>query len=331
MSKTDGTSRRHNRRQALGLAGVAAAAAAVAALGMNGGKKAQAASGWPLIIGQGNEADPGDGTVLAGNVGPTDALFEVVNAFAGGTSSLVGDGPNGATGLRGMSTAGPGVHASSESGPAVQGVSGSPRFLTEGDPGFSLGASPGVEGHSGSGPGVLGASDSGRGVEGRSQSDYGVAGHSQTGVGVDGHSPSGVGVGGSSDTSPGVKGDSLSGPGVLGQSESGHGVVGESLSGAGVQASSETGHALEVWGKAAFSTAGAGVMPAKADALGVPNKAVTLDSHITVTFTGDPGRVSVAWVERHADTGFTVHMSSRCRSAVPFTYLIVGIAAKGGP
>ena len=245
-SETDGTSRRHNRRQALGLAGVAAAAAAVAAVGMNGGKEAQAVTGDNMKVGQFNEATPGDGTELAADVDGASAL-NVTNPATPGGTAIHGDGPNGATGLRGTSTSGPGVHATSEDEPAVLGVSGSPRFLAEGDPGFSLGAGPGVEGHSGTGAGVKGQSQSGPGVEGRSQGAEGVRGFTHAvpsgfgpwhgvygaslkpGVGT----PSGpddlgdgFGVFGTTGGGVGVNGMSVRGPGVSGSSEHTEGVSG---------------------------------------------------------------------------------------------------------
>ena len=212
-SEADGTSRRHNRRQALGLAGVAAAAAAVAALGMNGGKKAHAASGAPLILGQVNEADPGDGTQLLAEVDGHESALAVRN-----------DGTGTGIGVAGGHL---GIFAqSSNTGLWAE----------------SLGDTPSMVAFSGLCKGFCAP-------DGRL--------------------------------------------------------------------------ALEVIGKVRFSTAGAGVVAAKAYTAAVSNPAVTTVSHITVTFTGDPGRARVAWVERHADTGFTVHMSSRPRSAVPFTYLIV--------
>ncbi len=164
----------------------------------------------------------------------------------------------------------------------------------------------GIVGHcgpddvSGSGIGVLGASPIGMGVLGQSDSGHGVVGGSNSNAGVVGFAPG--------DT-PGVA--ALSAPAFPGPLP-----VGPPLP------DPDGGLALDVIGKARFSTAGAWVVPAKADAVWVDNLAVTVDSHITVTFTGDPGRSSVAWVDRQA-TGFTVHLSSRCRSAVPFTYLIV--------
>ncbi len=153
------------------------------------------------------------------------------------------------------------------------------------------------------------------------------------GLGVSGMSGSGDGVGGGSESGAGGTFSSQSGIGVIGRSESNTGVAGVSPGeNPGVWAESATGEgpwepdgglALAVVGKARFSTAGVEVVPAKVNAVAVSNSAVTAVSHITVTFTGDPGRASVVWVERQPGIGFTVHLSGRPRSAVPFTYLIV--------
>ena len=86
---------------------------------------------------------------------------------------------------------------------------------------------------------------------------------------------------------------------------------------------SDGGLALAVSGRAGFLTAGSAVVPAWADSVAVPNAAVRPESHITVTFTANPGKASVAWVERQPGAGFVVHLSSRVRWDVPFTYLIV--------
>jgi len=132
-----------------------------------------------------------------------------------------------------------------------------------------------------------------------------VAGHSNLGIGVQGAGPGGQGVG--------VHGDTFDGIGVRAQ------CLGAAVPG------QPTGPelALDVIGKARFSTAGSGAVPARSPAAAVLNSAVTAVSHITVTFTGDPDKASVAWVQRVAGIGFRVHLSSRPRWEVPFTYLIV--------
>ena len=266
-SEAEDTSRRRNRRQALALGGAAAAAAAVAALGMDGGKRGYAASGQALVIGQGNESNPGDWTSLVGSVtdGPIFSLRndsepaqEKVQAIALGAISREGVALIGTTfGSEGYGTRGLAYIGSPDTPPEE----------------WVLGPGIGVGGMSGSGHGVLGQSESGTGVVGQAP----------------GEAPAVLAV-----SSP------------LGPSEP------------------DGGLALDVIGKAQFSTAGAGVVvPRRAEPSTVSDPAVTADSHVTVTFTGDPGGASVAWVERQPGTGFTVHLSGRSRSPIPFTYLIV--------
>jgi hypothetical protein len=131
---------------------------------------------------------------------------------------------------------------------------------------------------------------------------------------------------------------SASGTGVHGENVAatlgGIGVLGDAGgSGVGVKAKAlnQTATALQVEGKAQFSTAGSGTIAASQDSASVTNAIVTALSHITVTLTGDPGQASsapgskpaVVWVERHPGNGFVVHMSRPVRFATPFTYLVV--------
>jgi hypothetical protein len=119
----------------------------------------------------------------------------------------------------------------------------------------------------------------------------------------------------------------------MGRANSGDGSIGVwglvlGTSGAGVRAEAfgtpgAPGTALDVRGKARFSTCGSGAVAVDADAATVPNPAATAASHITVTLTGDPGKAMVQWVERLAGVGFTVHLSDKAKQSVPFTYLIV--------
>lgn len=226
-SDADAPSGRHSRRHAIALAGAGAAAATVAALGLEHDRKAHAASGDPLKIGQANEANPGDSTRLRADV--DNPAFLVLNENTGD-------------------------HAS----------------------------------------GVAGASLGG-------------------GAAVDGFSNWGIGVKARGSSGVGVHGDTFDGIGVraqcLGAADPEH-PMGPEL-------------ALDVIGKARFSTAGSGIVPAWANRATVDNEAVTGHSHVTVTFTRDPGRASVAWVQRQPGSGFVVHLSARPHWDVPFTYLIV--------
>lgn len=133
----------------------------------------------------------------------------------------------------------------------------------------------------------------------------------------------GAGVRGTSGTIPEGR-TSPDGTGVLGEA-SGLGT------GVRAKANQDTATALEVIGKAKFSTTGNGTIPAGQDSASVNTLAVTALSHITVTLTGDPGQASSApgskpvlvWVERQPGTGFVAHLSRPVRVATPFTYLIV--------
>jgi len=348
--RADAPSARRSRRQALALGGAAAAAAAVAALGVNGGKKAHADTGDPLFIGAPNEANPGDVTKLFGQVHPgpvfhlrndaqpsqekwdavaLDAMSREGTAVVGTTFGPADGGygtrglsyigspdspseewiPGPGIGVGGMSGSGPGVLGQSLEGPGVSGVGGGS-------------GPPGPEGPRG--PGVLGRSQNAPGVRGESGPRIGDA--ATVRAGVEGVGP--IGVWGSAAGSGGVQGTSQSSAADAdGKGRPAAGVLGEAWGDAlaGVVAWSGGGGplALAVIGKAAFTGAGAAVVPARMSAATVPNPAVTADSHITVTLTGDPGSASVAWVERQPGTGFIVHLSSRPRWNVPITYLIV--------
>jgi hypothetical protein len=155
-----------------------------------------------------------------------------------------------------------------------------------------------------------------RGVSTNESGDYGEG----PGIGVLGNTGSGVGVHGfSSDNGTGVKGESETGVGVRG--------LANSTSAIGVRAINNLeGLALAVTGKARFSTAGSGKVPAGENSGFVENAQVTNDSHISVTLTSNPGQREVRWVERNPGSGFTVHMSALPvdkRRRTSFTYLIV--------
>jgi len=289
--RADASSARRSRRQALALGGAAAAAAAVAALGVNGGKKAQAAPTDLVVIGQTNYGED-QPTGLEGwtrgkfwGKRKEDAVF-----FAHNVADPVGEMES-AVALTGESEFGEGVIGiTRHDRAAIMGIAALPGI----DPPVGgLGAGIGVGGWSGSGDGVGGHSGSGSGGTFISESGIGVVGRSASATGVAGVSP----------------GES---PAVLAESAIGIGPW-----------EPDGGLALDVVGKARFSTAGDGVVPAKAGSTALSNSAVTADSHVTVTFTSDPGAASVAWVERQPGTGFIVHLSSRPRWNVPFTYLIV--------
>jgi hypothetical protein len=171
----------------------------------------------------------------------------------------------------------------------------------------------GVQGVSESpnGTGVCGDCDDGTGVLGRGK--WGVVGNSESsgGAGVDGYASN------LASNSPGVHGqsDAPEGCGVLGEATAG---------GVGVLARSLTpGKALLVEGVASFSTAGAGLIPAKSSSADVENTRVTGNSHITITFTDNPGSASVQWIARKPGVGFTVNLTDKVKASTSFTYLIV--------
>ena len=137
----------------------------------------------------------------------------------------------------------------------------------------------------------------------------------------------GAAVDGFSNWGIGVKARGSSGVGVHGDTFDGIGVRAQCLGAADPEHPTGPELALDVIGKARFSTAGSGIVPAWANRATVDNEAVTGNSHVTVTFTRDPGRGSVAWVQRQPGTGFVVHLSARPHWDVAFTYLIV----KPGP
>ncbi|MHB1162703.1 MAG: hypothetical protein ACYC3V_20585 [Chloroflexota bacterium] len=266
-------------------------------------------------------------------------------------SSVYGESTSSSPAVHGKNTdGGAGVCGDSESGAGVHGS--------------TSGGNPGVLGRNeGSGPGVMGQGISGHGVAGQSSSGAGLFGSSQSGIGVGGNSLSSAGVVGQSQGSTGVHGQSETGAGLFGFSRSGPaGTVGLAPASApGVQAISGTrgdpsappqldgGLALQVVGKAQFSTAGSGTVSAGASSAPVANSSVTGKSHITVTLMGDPGSdaswlpgsnteetgssgeapphlagaVTVQWVERRPGQGFVLHLSGKAKQRTPFTYLVV--------
>lgn len=320
-----------------------AAAAGAVAGGVLSSKEAQAhgtfhqdsANTTPAIHGNNTDNGPGvkgDSVTGAGVQGSSDTGIGVFASTSGnGTAvygqllstqpAVVGQNFGSGIGVLGQSTDGHGVSGeTSQAGKAgVIGTNASTSFS-------ALGVEGSVEG---SGRGVFGHSVLGRGVHGHSDGDgAGVMGDidSATGSGVLGlNNGTGPGVKGLSDGT-GVRGEGA--PGVSGFSSTGVGVLGEADNGIGVYASSNSFIALYVQGPASFSTAGNGRIPTGQDSAFVANPAVTAQSHVTVTLTGNPGMFIsgtpvTVWVERQPGTGFVVHLSRRVGPATPLSYLIV--------
>jgi hypothetical protein len=85
------------------------------------------------------------------------------------------------------------------------------------------------------------------------------------------------------------------------------------------------GSAIQVQGKAKFSTGGSGVVPAGQASVFVADTDVTSDSHISVTLVTNPMWRLLMWVERDPGVGFRVHLTpapTRRRLETHFTYLI---------
>jgi hypothetical protein len=191
--------------------------------------------------------------------------------------------------------------------------------------GLRVNGSPGISASGGERSAIIAGGGDGHGVEAYAIETSAVSGRSEQYQGIDGEGQDGV------------TGRSLEiygpGNGVFGYAPTGSGVKGSSQSGVGVHATAprDTGTALQVEGRARFSTASAGTVSAGQDSAAVSDPTVTNGSHVTVTLTGDPGQASsspgtkpvVVWVERQPGTGFVVHMSRPVRFATPFTYLIV--------
>ena len=283
-----------------------------------------------------------------------------LNHSPGGGPGLEGEsdtGPGvlgfGQPGIAGLSMTDNGVVGRCEN-PEMAGVLGKAELCLERGPceGVALGT------------GVRGLSEGGTGVDGSSHSGPGVAGHSQSGNALEGFSEIGAGAFVSSLSGPGVDATCESGPGVLGWSPGGAGVIGIGSilrgegtvpevgpgvlgiapgSAAAVQCVSgglvggdgppspdpDGGLALDVVGKARFSTAGAGAVPQGQNTVFVANPAVTADSHVTVTLAGNPGNRQLHWVERNPGVGFRVRLTQGQGPKPPtnFTYLIVEPAA----
>ncbi len=90
----------------------------------------------------------------------------------------------------------------------------------------------------------------------------------------------------------------------------------------GVRAEGPIG--LSVVGRPAFSTVGAGAIPAGANQAIVAQNAVRATSHVSVTFVSNPpNNTAVAWIDRNPGVGFTVRLTKNTAAAIAFTYMVV--------
>ena len=274
-----------------------------------GGLHGRSLGNLPGIQGVGHEPS------FAGVFGiSASAAGDLTQGSQAGVIGMSGSG----TGAEGRSSSGIGVHGNSQSGTGGQFSSGSGHALAafgratitadvaavDGDTLFVENSQTGA-----AGGGAISAAahgDEAHGVEG-------VAHGLGVGVrGVAGDDPFGQGPG------DGVHGTTGTGIGVLGHTTgAGTGVEG--------RAESPDGVALQVRGRARFSTAGSATIPAGTDTVFVSNAAVTEESHVSVTLVSDPGSRQVAWVERSPGSGFTVHTTGQAKKTpeTALTYLIV--------
>lgn len=306
----------HGRRQLLTMLG-ATGAAIVAAQAVRPDPAGAGHDGTNTMhLGQSNTSPGGASTALAADVG-SSALVVTNNGDGGG--------------VEGAGELGPGVFGRNsntlpeENSELTSGVLGT-ADLGAGITGTSV-QGPGVQAFSQGSVGLLAfGGAAGPGVRGLGFHDHGVLGQTAHPdmAGVVGEAHSCLERGSEDPEDP--CNQPSTGTGVLGRGQAGVGVRGESNSGAGVEAFSNGGLALRVLGPAAFTTAGAAVVPEGQSSVFVADNAVTAASHVQVTLASDPGPRNLSWVERAPGSGFTVHLAEanrRNRRETALTYLLV--------
>jgi hypothetical protein len=294
-----------------------------------------------------------DAALAVRTVGQGHAARFVKDNPTSATPAVEGETSGSGPGVRGFSGSGTGVEGSSEGGSGVQGISGagigviafggSEGLRAESTNGEAVHAQSengvGVLGQTFSGlPAIRGVGSSGPGLEGVSTSGPGVRGvASQTGPGIEGFASTGTQpgvtgrpgvVGYASPTNSGVHGQSIGvAPGIIGRQEGPSGIAilarADHAGAIGLSAvNAQGGIALDVVGRARFSTAGSSTIPAKADSQAVSNSAVQANSNVIITLTSDPGDAQISWAERNPGSGFVVHMTKKVGAATTFAYLI---------
>lgn len=319
----------------LGAGGAAAAAATLPAAIVRAGHDGTNV----LHLGEENTAPTGKNTAIAADV--SRSAFHVTNASDDESGAIHGHAAAG-IGVLGSSQSFRGVYGHSDDDTGVQGdsINGAGVFgASEHESGVGVqgtsftGLGTGVEGSSVSGAGVRAFSESGHGVFAGSNSGTAIDATSDTGVGVLGWSPEGTGVVGIGSIVRGLGSVPEAAPAVLGIAPGAAAAV-RAASGNLVPDTAGTvpvpapdgGLALDVIGQARFSTAGNATIGAEEDSHVVPLPAVTADSHVSISLTGDPGDRSLKWVERDPGIGFRVHFVGghpRRRPTVTFSYLMV--------
>jgi len=323
---------RSTRREILRGGLLIAGAAAVARVAGGGPKEAQAASGSPLILGQPNDAtsattltvSPGvSGLVVSSSsIDPNqpDGTVEAVSALRG----IGGDG----VGVHGTTTTGVGVFGSSINTDPNQPVNGIGVFGSSinTDPNMPL-SGIGVFGQAGTSistdpnqpifAGVYGSSVEAIGVGGRSLENYGVLGQTGESPVLDPNQvfpfAGIIGLGGSTGD-PNTPNDFA---GVIGFTAD------PNMPGVLAWNSTADGLALNVQGRALFSSAGTGTIAAGSDRVSISHPAVTSSSIVLVTLSSDPIGGRRLKFARVKGGGFDVVLSSKAKTPVSFGFLVV--------
>jgi hypothetical protein len=162
-----------------------------------------------------------------------------------------------------------------------------------------------------SGAGVTGSGVDTNGVVGTSGNAAGVLGSGV--VGVSGYSPSGVGVIGETDGSCGVSGSASFGIGVCGSSGSGPGVV----------AQSTQGTALQVVGKAEFSTSGVATVKKNTKTVTVTFAGVTTSSIVLATMQELHSGIGVAAAVPGSGS-FTITLTGTAATDTRVGWFVIG-------
>ena len=299
---TETSEPRSTRREVLRGGLLIAGAAAVARITSGGAKTAHAADGQPLVIGQTNSGN--SPTTLV--VPPGGALHGLSVTTFPGDPNDPGNLDVVLSTLQGTSTFAVGVEGRSDTGTGVLGHVGGALHTDPNQP-IDIVA------------GVFGAGVDAVGVAGRSLLNSGVVG--QTGGSFAGDpnenwfpyaGVSGVaGVPGDPnmpDSFAGVFGYAWdpNSPGVLARSSN-----------------TDGGVALNVQGRALFSSAGTGTIPAGVDRVDVVHPSATATSTVLVTLSSDPvGGRRLKYVSS-INGRFTVVLSSKAKVPVNFGYLVL--------